>query len=232
MLLINKKVIITGVSRGIGLALVHQFLKKGAIVGGMGINQPSIDHPNFTFYKTDIRRKSEVNASFGDFLALGNTGVDVLVNNAGVGYFGYLEAYADEHVEAMFDTNVYGTIYASQAVIPSMKKQERGHIFNISSIAGLEAFPQVSIYCATKHAVRGLSESMYKELRDFGVKVTCVYPGSVKTDFFRNIDTIEPSDNMLQPEEVASIIVQAAETSDNFHQVNLEIRPLRPKGKK
>jgi NADP-dependent 3-hydroxy acid dehydrogenase YdfG len=98
--------------------------------------------------------------------------------------------------------------------------------------AALEGYPEVSVYCATKHAVKAISESMYKELRDFAVKVTCVYPGSVKTDFFRNIESIEPHDYMLMPNDVATMIVQATEMPDNFHQVNLEVRPLQPKGPK
>jgi short-subunit dehydrogenase len=80
--------------------------------------------------------------------------------------------------------------------------------------------------------VRGISEAMYKELRDEKIKVTCVYPGSVKTDFFRNSPGIKPHDYMLMPEDVALMLVQAAEMPDNFHQVNIEIRPLQPKGPK
>lgn len=227
----NKTVVITGVSRGIGNSLVHQFLSKGCIVYGLGFTDPAIANDRFTFYKTDIRNRSEVKASFDAISAKSDDQIDILVNNAGVGYFGPLEEYTTEDIENMFETNVYGTISTSQEVIPQMKKKGRGHIFNISSIAGLDAFPQVSIYCATKHAVRGLSQSMYKELRDFGIKVTCVYPGSVKTDFFRNIDSVEANDNMLMPHDVASMIVHAAETPDNFHQVNLEVRPLQPKGR-
>ena len=112
-----------------------------------------------------------------------------------------------------------------------MKKQQEGHIFNIASTAGLEGYPLASGYCGTKYAVKGISQSMYKEMREDGIKVTCVYPGSVKTDFFRN-SAIEPHDNMLMPDDVALLMVQALKMPFNFHQVNLEVRPLQPKGKR
>ena len=226
----GKSIVITGVSRGIGRALVEHFLSKDCIVCGLGRTKPDISNPNFQFYKTDIRKRIEINDAIQLFLKVSGGCIDVVVNNAGVGYFGLIEDYDDEHITTMFETNVYGLIYLNQLVTPIMKNQGSGHIFNISSIAGLDAFPQVSLYCATKHAVKAISESMYKELRDFGVKVTCVYPGSVKTDFFNNIDSVQANDNMLMPEDVASMIVHASETPANFHQVNLEIRPLRPKG--
>jgi NADP-dependent 3-hydroxy acid dehydrogenase YdfG len=228
----GKCVVITGVSRGIGSALVHQFLAKGCMVGGMGLNDPKIAHQNFSFYKTDIRKSENVRTSFNSYLKKTDNQIDILINNAGVGYFGQIEDYTDDQIAQMFEANVYGTLYTCREAVPMMKAQERGHIINIASTAALEGYPKVSVYCATKHAVKAISESMYKELRDFAVKVTCVYPGSVKTDFFRNIESIEPHDYMLMPNDVATMIVQAAEMPDNFHQVNLEVRPLQPKGPK
>jgi NADP-dependent 3-hydroxy acid dehydrogenase YdfG len=228
----GKKVVITGVSRGIGNALVHQFLEKECTVGGFGINDPGIDNPKFSFYKTNIRNSSEVDDSFKHFFNTNKNGIDVLVNNAGLGSFGAVETYTDEQIAKMFETNVYGTLYMCRQAVPIMKSQQSGHIINIASTAGLEGYPEVSVYCGTKHAVKAISESMYKELRDYAVKVTCVYPGSVKTDFFNDIDAITAHDYMLMPEDVASMIVQATETHPNFHQVNLEVRPLQPKGPK
>ena len=230
MELAGKKVVITGVSRGIGNALVHQFLAKGCKVGGMGINDPKIDNPNFSFYRTNIRKSTEVDASFKSFFEESGNEIDVLVNNAGLGSFGAVETYSDEQIANMFETNVYGTLYTCRQAVPIMKSQQSGHIINIASTAGLEGYPEVSVYCGTKHAVKAISESMYKELREFAVKVTCVYPGSVKTDFFNDIEAITAHDYMLMPSDVAKMIVQATETHPNFHQVNLEVRPLQPKG--
>ena len=90
----------------------------------------------------------------------------------------------------------------------------------------------MSAYCATKHAVRGISHSLYKEVRDYGVKVTCIYPGSVQTNFFDNIDSVTVNDNMMRPEDIASTILHCLESHPNYHHVDIEVRPLMPKGRK
>lgn len=228
MNLTDKVCVITGASSGIGKELAVQLLEKGAVVYGLSRRSPEINHPNFTFITTNVRSFDAVKDSFDEILKKSPT-VDVLINNAGLGYFGYIEDHTLEQWHEMFETNVNGIFYTSKLAVPMMKKQERGHIINIASTAAIEGYPQVSGYCGTKFAVKGMSQSMYKEMRDFGVKVTCVYPGSVKTDFFRN-SAIEVHDYMLMPADVAQMIVHALETPDNFHQVNLEVRPLQPKG--
>ena len=108
---------------------------------------------------------------------------------------------------------------------------EMGHIINIASIAATTGIPKMAGYCATKHAVRGISQSMYKELREFGIKVTTIYPGSVKTNFFDNIEAIDANNNMMMPEDIASTILHVLQSPDNYHHVDIEVRPLRPKGK-
>ena len=86
-------------------------------------------------------------------------------------------------------------------------------------------------YAATKHAVTGISHSMYHELREFGIKVTCIYPGSVRTNFFDQIDSINAHENMMRPEDIAKTIVDCIDTHANYLPVDIEVRPLRPKGK-
>jgi short-subunit dehydrogenase len=113
-----------------------------------------------------------------------------------------------------------------------MKAQDEGHIVNISSIAGTLGIEQMAGYCGTKFAVRGISQTMYKELRNFGIKVTCIYPGSVKTNFFDKIPTVTVNDNMMMPEDLAATIVHCLKSHPNFHHVDVEVRPLRPLGKK
>lgn len=225
----GKIAVITGVSKGIGLAICNQLLDKGVSVYGLGRTQAPVNHPNFRFIQTDIRKYEEVEAAFREFLSETGNRLHIVVNNAGLGYFGYIEDHTLEQWHQMYETNVHGIFYTSKQAVPVMKEARYGHIVNIASIAGIEGYPQVSGYCGTKFAVQGISQSMYKEMRDFRIKVTCVYPGSVQTDFFRN-SNITPHEYMLQPEDVALMIVQALETPDNFHQVNLEVRPLQPKG--
>ena len=106
-----------------------------------------------------------------------------------------------------------------------------GHIVNIASIAGTTGISGMSAYCGSKFAVRGISQSMYKELRDFGIKVSCVLPGSVQTNFFDDIDGMEAHEHMMRAEDIAESIIHLLKTSGNYHPVELEVRPLRPKGK-
>lgn len=109
--------------------------------------------------------------------------IDVLVNNAGYGYFAAVEEGEEDEVRAIFDTNVFGLIEMTKAVLPIMRRQRRGHIVNISSIGGLVGFPGVGYYNATKFAVEGLSEAMSKELEPLGIKVLIVEPGPFRTDW-------------------------------------------------
>jgi len=225
----NKVAVITGVNKGIGRSLVELLLDKGAIVAGWGMNKPDIEHNNMHFFETDVRNTPMVEIAYNSTKALLGDEIHILINNAGLGYFGYFEEMPPEQFRELFEVNVFGIYNTCRFIIPAMKKKQYGHIVNISSTAGQEGMAQVAAYCGSKHAVRGISESLYKELRDFGVKVTCVYPGSTKTDFFRNSPYIKPHDQMLKPDEVALQIVRALETSDNFLTTTIEFRPLQPK---
>jgi NAD(P)-dependent dehydrogenase (short-subunit alcohol dehydrogenase family) len=227
----NKIAVVTGVSKGIGFATATALLAKGARVFGLGRNNV-IEHANYTFIQCDVRNYQSVQQAFETVYKLTNNTIHILLNNAGLGYFGLLEEMPLEQVQEMMETNVNGTIYCCKEALPQIKKQQYGHIINIASTAALEGMPQVAAYCASKWAIKGLSESLFREVRDYCVKVTCVYPGSTKTDFFRNSPGIQPHDYMLMPEDVALSIIQAIEMPDNFHTVNVEIRPLQPKGPK
>ena len=229
--LLNKVAVVTGVSKGIGYNTALQLLNKGAVVFGLGRSN-QIQHPNYTFITCDVRNAHAVEQAFTQILSSTQNQIHVLVNNAGLGYFGMLENTSYEQWDEMFQTNVNGIFYCCKQVLPAMKLQQLGHVINIASTAALEGMPQVSAYCATKWAVKGLSESLFREVRDFRIKVTCIYPGSTKTDFFRNSPGIQPHDYMLMPEDVAANILYALEMPENFHTVNLEIRPLQPKGPK
>ena len=186
-----------------------------------------LSSPNFHFIKTNVRNVTEVDAAFDE---IGEC--DFLVNNAGLGKFSFIEKTSLEDWHEMFETNVNSIFYCTRRVIEKMKLNGNGHIINIASTAGLEGYATATAYCGTKHAVKGISQALYKEVRDYGVKVTCVYPGSVKTEFFQHHPNIEPHNNMLNPNEVASMIIEALASSNSFHQVNLEVRPLQPQGAK
>jgi short-subunit dehydrogenase len=109
--------------------------------------------------------------------------IDVLVNNAGIGYFGSIEESEEAEVRKMFEINVFGLAKMTQEVLPHMRKQRSGHILNIASIAGLRSFPGVGFYNATKYAVDGFSESLAKEVGPLGIKVTIIAPSGFRTDW-------------------------------------------------
>lgn len=228
----GKVAVVTGISKGIGKAIAEALLAKGTIVIGWGMHKPDYKHINLYFYETNIRDHISVENAFLQTQKKFGDDIHILVNNAGLGYFGNFEDMTIEQIHELFEVNVYGMDYTCRHIIPLMKELGNGHIINISSTAGLEGMAQVAAYCGAKHAVRGISESLFRELRDFGIKVTTVYPGSTKTDFFRNSPGIKAHDNMMRPEEVADQIIHALETSDNFVINHLEFRPLQPKPKK
>lgn len=228
----GKIAVVTGVSKGIGEQLCRQLIKKGCVVYGLGRNNSDFSDTHYHFIPTDVRNHQEVETAFKKILSETADQIHILINNAGLGYFGNVEDLPLDQWDVMMQTNVNGMFYCTRLAVPAMKQTGFGHIINIASTAGLEGMPMVSGYCATKWAVKGFSESIWRELRDFKIKVTCVYPGSTKTDFFRNSPNIQAHDYMLMPEDVAAMMVYALETPDNFHQVNMEVRPLQPKGPK
>jgi NADP-dependent 3-hydroxy acid dehydrogenase YdfG len=109
--------------------------------------------------------------------------IDVLVNNAGYGYVGALEEISMSEVRAIYDTNVFGLIEVTRAILPIMRTQKSGHIINLSSVAGMVGTPGASIYNSTKFAVEGISEALATEIAPFGIQVTLIEPGAFRTDF-------------------------------------------------
>ena len=227
--LTDQLVIVTGVSKGIGRAIVMALLGQGAKVAGWGRSAPPIEHSHFHFFKTDISDEQQVMASYQETTHLLGTDIAGLINNAGIGYRGPIETTTAQEWLRMFEVNVHGLFYCSKAVIPQMKANGEGHIVNIASVAAHTAVPQMAGYCGTKHAVRGISHTMFQELRSFGIKVSCVMPGSVNTHFFDDIDAIEAHDNMMKPEDIANTVIHVLKSPPNYHILDVEARPLNPK---
>lgn len=230
MKLEGKKAIITGVSKGIGRATVKLLLNAGVKVAGWSRNSPDLLNENFFFHKTDVAEIEDVNAAYEATVNHWGDTPDILINNAGLGYEGAIDQMPPEQWHEMVNLNINGIFYCSRLAVPDFRKKEESHIINISSIAGTLGIPKMSGYCGTKHAVRGISHSMYKELRNDGIKVTCIYPGSVQTNFFDSISSVVANQNMMQPEDIASTILHCLSSSGNYHHVDIEVRPLKPKG--
>ena len=223
----NKTAVITGVSTGIGKELVLKLLKKGVNVAGWGLHRPDFEDDHFKFYEVDIRNNTLVEDAIRKTTTDFGEEIHILINNAGLGYFGPMEKTSIEQWSEMFETNVNGIFYTSKVVIPIMKKMGKGHILNISSVAGLIGMPYSAGYCGTKFAVRGISHAMFKELRNDNIKVTCIYPGTTKTSFFRAVKDHNESQDMMEAQDVAQSIINVIETADSLLTVDLELRPMK-----
>lgn len=227
----GKNAIVTGVSKGIGLEIAKLLVNNGVKVAGWSRTAPEFEDSLFTFVKADVGDATSVDQAYEVSVEALGEEIHFLINNAGYGVFGNFEEMSDEEWKGMFDTNVHGIFYATKKVVPQMKAMDFGHIINIGSIAGKTPIKFAVGYAATKHAVTGISHSLFMELRDFGIKVSCIYPGSVNTNFFDNTESFRPSPNMMTPQDIAKSVVDLLDTSANYLPVDLEVRPLRPQGK-
>lgn len=223
MNLVNKTAIVTGSSRGIGFEITKALIHSGVHVAGWSRTKPdAFHHPDYHHFSADLADEKSVNNAFKLTTEKMGVSIDFLINNAGVGYREVLEEMNPDKWRYLFDVNVHGLFYATRLVIPQMKKSLSGHIINISSGAGTNGIAGMSAYCGTKHAVVGITDSLHKELRDFGIKVTCLSPGSVDTGFSSS------NKNKLQPEDLAQSVIHILTMPKNFHYTELQVRPLQP----
>lgn len=184
----NKVWFITGASAGLGHVLAEYLAASGANVVATARNPEHLKdlaakYPaNVQALQLDVTSQPSVDAAVSSAIAhFGH--IDVLVNNAGYGTVGAIEEHTEEEFRPMFETNVFGLIRVTQAVLPHMRVRKSGHILNLSSIGGLVASPGFGMYNGTKFAVEGISESQAQELAPLGIKLTIVEPGPFRTDF-------------------------------------------------
>jgi NAD(P)-dependent dehydrogenase (short-subunit alcohol dehydrogenase family) len=184
----NKVWLITGCSTGFGRELAKEVLSSGDKVVVTARKTEDIkdivaEYPDTSIALTlDVTKASDIAATVSDAVAKFGR-IDVLVNNAGIGYFGAIEESEDDEVRRMFEINFWGLANVTKAVLPHMRAQRSGHIINIASIGGLVGFPAVGFYNATKFAVDGYSEALSKEVAHLGIKVTVVCPSGFRTDW-------------------------------------------------
>ncbi len=234
----DKVAVVTGASSGLGRAFAIALVQKGAHVYGLARRVERLNAlrdelgPRFHPIACDVTRPNDVEAAFQRVIREAGR-LDILINNAGLGRMGPVDALSLEDWDVQMNTNLRGVFLCTRAAVPQMKKQNAetgfgGHIINIASVAGLIGNPNLSAYNATKFGVRGFSEAIMKELRDHGIKVTCVYPGSVATEFFE-VSGMRGADRPVTPEQVTQTILHILETDDNYLISEVVIRPLRPR---
>lgn len=182
---------VTGASRGIGAEIVKAALAAGDRVVATGRNRDQIaatfkEHSDRVL-PVELDVTKELHAFNAVEAAVARFGrIDVLVNNAAYGQFGMFEENTTAEIQQQFDTNVFGTFHVTRAVLPVMRKQRAGRIFNLSSMAGMLGFPAAALYCSTKFAIEGFSESLALEVAEFGIRITIVEPGFTRTDFLES----------------------------------------------
>ena len=190
----KKVVIITGASRGFGELIAKKFQKENFQVIATMRNidsSPSLKKlENLDIKKLDVTVKSDIK-NVVNYTVEKYGRIDILINNAGYGAFGFLEEASDEEIRNQFNVNYFGLIDCIKGVLPQMRKQKDGVIVNISSIAGRFGLPFTSLYNSSKFAVEGLTECLHYELSLFGIDIKTVAPGSFRTGFHDSINFTE-----------------------------------------
>src|SRR5213082_1404489 len=183
----NQVALVTGASSGIGEAAARKLVAAGFTVYGTSRKAVAGDQRDgVTFLPLDVTDDASVAAAVGDVLARSGH-IDVLVNNAGFGVTGAAEESSVEQARALFETNVFGLMRVTRAVLPVIRAQGSGRIINVSSIVGLIPVPYMALYASSKNALEGYSESVDHEVREHGVRVLLVEPGFTKTSFDANL---------------------------------------------
>ncbi|RFB67332.1 MULTISPECIES: oxidoreductase [unclassified Herbaspirillum] len=196
----SKVWFITGASRGFGALIARDALLRGDRVIATARNPQTVidalgEQANLLALKLDVTSEADAQAAAKQAVARFGR-IDVLVNNAGYGLLGGVEEASAEEVKRQFDTNVFGLLHVTRAVLPTLRAQGSGHVINISSIGGYASHQGWGIYCATKFAVEALTEALHTELAPLGVRATVVEPGFFRTDFL-NADSVVSTSNRI-----------------------------------
>jgi len=232
----HKTAIVTGGTKGIGRAITEALLREGVSVCVAARHHAEIDktikelnqgdEDRAIGFVCDVRDYDQVKKLI-DYTVKELGGLDILINNAGIGIFQKVEDTTPEDFRAVLETNVFGVFYCCREAIPQMKRRGGGYIINISSLAGVNAHPQMAAYNASKFGLNGFSEALMQEVRHDNIKVSYLMPGSVNTEFGGD----SPSDEknwQLTPQDIARVVIDLLHHDDRSLPSRVEIRPSKP----
>jgi len=238
----DKVAVVTGGTRGIGFSIADALAKEGAKVFICGRDNAGVKKAlellgnaktasGIDGIAADVRRSEDcrklIHAAAERF-----GGLDILVNNAGLGIFKPIDKLTPEEWDTVIETNLSGVFYCCHEAIPLMRKRGGGYIFNISSLAGVNAFPGGSAYNASKFGLNGFSEAMMQEIRYDGIRVSYIMPGSVATDFGAAPGAREREGWKLTGEDIAKAVIDLYKFPSHALASRIEMRPSQPPRKK
>jgi short-subunit dehydrogenase len=229
----NKLIVVSGATKGIGRAIVEEFLKHGFDAAICARKQADLttmkeevenkfNGAKLYIFQADMAVKQQVN-DFAAFVKSLNRPIEVLVNNAGFFAPGDIATEPDGTLESMIDANLYSAYYLTRGLIQPMREAKAGHIFNICSIASIKAYANGGSYAITKFAMLGLSKCLREELKPFDIRVTAVLPGATKTASWDGVDL--PDDRFMSAEDVAATVYACNAISKRSVVEEILIRP-------
>ena len=211
-------ILITGASSGIGKATALWFQEKGwNVIATMRSPQKETELnqlDNVLVTRLDVTDSDSIQTAIQQGLEKFGS-IEALVNNAGYGAYGPLEAFSIDSIRKQFDTNVIGLLEVTQAILPHFRQQKAGHIVNISSIGGKVTFPLGTLYHGTKFAVEGISEALSYELEQIGIKVKIVEPGAIATDFAGRSFDFQNDESLIEYQGTVSNLMKGFESAIN-----------------
>jgi len=230
--LAGQVALVTGGNRGIGKAIATRLAALGAAVAICGRDSQTLATTNRELQevgtpiysqRADVTKSSDVDALIKETeTALG--AISILVNNAGMGLFGPVQEKTEQEWDTLMNTNLKSVFLVSRKVIPGMIQRKSGDIINISSLAGKSTFAGGGIYCASKWALQGLSGCMAEDLRNFGIRVSTVCPGSVATEFSGR--GAKDASKVLTAQDVAHAVAMIATQGPQSFLSEVQLRPL------
>lgn len=216
----SKTILITGASRGFGKLWAEALLKRGDKVAASARNIASLDDLVATYgdnilpVQLDVNDRNAVNRAVEQVKAyFGN--IDILINNAGYGVFGTVEETTEAQARAQMETNFFGLLWVTQAVLPVMRAQKSGHIIQVSSFLGLTTLPMLGLYNASKFAVEGLSETIASEVAHLGIKFTLIEPNGYATEWAGN-SAVQTTSDIQDYAPVRAAFAESGENPDGW----------------